>query len=153
MKLPPSLFQASVALPRWRLCCVGYANAVILLSTEVTFRRQVGPLVGTVAFSRKCKCLPAYLLESKCVFIRTHDPWRKLYKITPWTRFRICIFLTLGLAIVCLLVADDKQDTVGGDKDGADGADDSVGTQFGGRMLGLTWRWGNGVRVVVFITL
>lgn len=41
---------------------------------------------------------------------------------------------------MCLLAADDKQDTVGGDKDGADGADDSVGAQFGGGMLGLTWR-------------
>lgn len=57
--------------------------------------------------------------------------------------------------MVCLLAADDKQDTVGGggDKDGADGADESVGAQFGGGMLGLTWRWGDGVRVVISITL
>lgn len=48
-------------------------------------------------------------------------------------------FLTSGLAIVCLLAADNKRDTVRGDKNGADGADESVGTHFSGGMLGLTW--------------
>lgn len=41
---------------------------------------------------------------------------------------------------MCLLAADNKRDTVGGDKNGADGADESVGTHFSGGMLGLTWR-------------